>query len=226
MSEPPAPEQLAATNAARALKLVAATLPHLSGLCHSVRVKVTPRYPVAAIGASGLMLVNPKVFASTPLQVLVFVVAHELMHLALNTFGRGGCADPQLVNVAHDYVINDILSVELNCPIPLGGLERHGARHESLEAIVAELARHGDPRPDCWSVERKKKPTKKKAPKGAIQQELERAGLVAPEPEGPGPAAEEEPDHPSGDTLSADEEGTFEPELGPKERTARRERVR
>src|SRR5439155_14486271 len=112
--EPPIPEQLAAANAVRALRLVSATLPHLSGLCHSVRVKVTKKYPVAAIGASGLMLVNPTVFSEAPLPDLVFVVAHELMHLALDTFGRSGNADPYLVNVAHDYVINDILSVELN----------------------------------------------------------------------------------------------------------------
>ena len=44
MPEPPTPEQLAAANALRVLKLVAATLPHLSGLCHSVRVKVTRKY--------------------------------------------------------------------------------------------------------------------------------------------------------------------------------------
>ena len=51
--EAPTPELMAASNATRALKLVAATLPHLAGLVHTVRVKVTKKYPVAAIGALG-----------------------------------------------------------------------------------------------------------------------------------------------------------------------------
>ena len=92
-------------------RLVSASLPHLAGLCHAVRVRASAKYPVAAIGATGLMLVNPRVFAGAPLPDLAFVVAHELLHLALDTFGRGGGSDPHLVNVAHYYVINDILSV-------------------------------------------------------------------------------------------------------------------
>lgn len=215
-------EQLAGANATRALSLVAATLPHLAGLCHSVRVKVSKRYPVAAIGASGLMIVNPRVFSEEPLPDLVFVVAHELMHLALDTFGRSGSANARLTNIAHDYVINDILSTELNRPVPLNGLVRHGARRESLEALVAELARDGCPEGGCWSVERKKKKKPAKAPKNAIQAELERLGLVPPDPA----ASDEWDDVPDGDTLSADDEAELEPELGPKDRSERRERVR
>ncbi len=219
-------EQVAAANATRALRLVAATLPHLSGLVHSVRVKVTKKYPVAAIGASGLMLVNPTIFSETPLPDLVFVVAHELMHLALDTFGRTGNAKPLLVNIAHDYVINDILSVELNRPVPLNGLVRHGARQESLEALTAELARDGSNNPNgCWTIERKKKKKRVKKQKSAMQEELEKAGLLPPEPEEPEEDEEDEEDC-AGDTLSADEEAELEPELGPKERSASRERVR
>ena len=223
-AEDPSPEQVAAANATRALRLVAATLPHLAGLCHSVRVKVTKKYPVAAIGASGLMLVNPTVFSETPLPDLVFVVAHELMHLALDTFGRGGGAKPLLVNVAHDYVINDILSVELGRPVPLNGLVRHGARRNPSKRSRRNW-RDGAGGGDCWSIERKKKPKRVKAPKSAIQHELERLGLVPPEPDEPD-EADDPDDGPAGDTLSADEEAELEPELGPKERSASRERVR
>lgn len=216
-------DELAGANAARALALVAATLPHLAGLCHSVRVKVSKRYPVAAIGASGLMIVNPRVFSEEPLPDLVFVIAHELMHLALDTFGRSGSANARLTNIAHDYVINDILSVELNRPVPLNGLVRYGARRESLEALVAELARDGCPEGGCWSIERKKKKKSAKVPKNAIQAELERLGLVPPAQPGDEDDADDCPD---GDTLSADDEADLEPELGPKDRSERRERVR
>jgi predicted metal-dependent peptidase len=221
----PSPDELAIANAARALKLVAANLPHLSGLCHAVRLKVTRKYPVAAIGATGLMLVNAKVFAESALPDLVFVVAHELMHLALDTFGRGGGANPRLVNVAHDYVINDILSVELGRAVPLGGLVRHGARQESLEALVTELARgNPDGRTGCWSVARKKKPKKVRGPKSAMTDALEKAGLIPPEPDEP--EEEDEEANEAGDTLSAEEEEELEPHMGPKERGASRERVR
>jgi len=172
------------------------------------------------------MLVNPQVFSETPLPDLVFVVAHELMHLALDTFGRGGNANPYHVNVAHDYVINDILSVELGQAVPLGGLVRHGARKESLESLVTELARNGAAThpSGCWSIERKKKPRKQKGPKSAMQDELEKAGLLPPEADEPD-SNDEECDN-NGDTLSSEEEAELEPGMGPKERGAIRERVR
>ncbi|VTT97763.1 Uncharacterized protein OS=Mycobacterium vanbaalenii (strain DSM 7251 / PYR-1) GN=Mvan_5997 PE=4 SV=1: DUF2201_N: DUF2201 [Gemmataceae bacterium] len=216
-------EPVALANATLALRLVSASLPHLAGLCHAVRVRASARYPVAAIGATGLMLVNPRVFAGAPLPDLAFVVAHELLHLALDTFGRGGGSDPHLVNVAHDYVINDILSVELGREVPFGGLIRHGARRESLEALVAELARGGDPGA-CWSVGRKKTRRRAKAPKSAITEQLERLGLLPPQPDGFASDADEP--SATGDTLSAAEEAALEPHLGPKERSAVRDRVR
>lgn len=228
-ADPPTPEQVALANATRSLKLVSANLPHLSGLAHSVRVKVSRKYPVAAIGATGLMVVNPRVFSETPLPDLVFVVAHELMHLALDTFGRAGNANPYLVNVAHDYVINDILSVELGRAVPLGGLVRHGARQESLESLVTELAQShiGDNPKGCWSVARKKKPKKAKTPKSSITDQLEKLGLIPPDPdEADEDEGEGDPDPAGGDVIDADAEAELEPHLGPKERSAVRERVR
>jgi len=174
------------------------------------------------------MLVNPRVFSEAPISDLVFVVAHELLHLALDSFGRAGTADPRLVNIAHDYVINDVLSVELNRPVPLGGLVREGARHESLESLVAELARDGAGKCESWSVQRKKKPKARVKPgKSKLQEELEKAGLLPPEPDAAEPDAEDDPDdYPEGDVLTPDEEGVFEPEVGPRERSGLRERVR
>jgi predicted metal-dependent peptidase len=231
--EPPqlTPEQLdrlALENTGRALKLVAASLPHLSGLCHTVRVKPSRKHSVAAIGPTGLMVVNPRVFTETPLPDLAFVVAHELMHLALDTFGRGGNTDPYLVNVAHDYVINDMLSVELGRAVPLGGLVRHGARQESLESIITDLASGGSggTPTSTWSVPRKKKKAKgKKPPKSKMTEELERLGLLPPEPQETDEPDEADPED-GGDCLSADDEAELEPHMGPKERGAMRERVR
>lgn len=219
----------AVLRARKALKLVSANLPHLAGLAHTVRVKASRRYPVAAIGATGLLVVNPRVFSESPVADLVYVLAHELMHLALDTFGRGGQADGFLVNVAHDYVINDILTEELARPAPLGGLRREGARKESLESIITELSqsRRGQPQ-GVWSIPRRGTGLGRhrvRPGKSAITEQLERAGLV--QPEEPPPGDEDDPDdYPPGDAMSSEEEDALEPEVTPAERQKQRERVR
>jgi predicted metal-dependent peptidase len=226
-------ERTAVQQARRALKLVSANLPHLAGLAHTVRLRPSRRYPVAAIGPSGLLLVNPWVFAEAALADLVFVLAHELLHLALDTFGRTGNADPYLVNVAHDWVINDILTAELRRPVPLGGLVREGARRESLEMLVSQLGRDGD-RPDgCWTSERPRPQRRRRSrlpqPRSAIQEQLEKLGLVSPEPapeESAAPEQEEPTEYPPGDALTEGEEAAEEPELSPPQRRRQRERIR
>jgi len=219
-------DDVALTRARRALKLVATTLPHLAGLAHAVRVRVDPRYPVAAIGASGLLVVNPQVFAEAPTPDLVFVLAHELLHLALDTFGRQGNADPKAVNVAHDYIINDILTTELGRPVPLNGLVRPGARNESLERLTAELGPGGGDTA-CWSAGRgpgRINAARRPPGKSKMQEELEKAGLLpaeteaAPEPEPPA----ELPGH---DVLSAEEEAALDPDRTPAQRRQLVERV-
>ena len=75
----------ALARAKQALRLASADMPHLAGLAHLVRLKVTNRIGVAAVSSSGLVLVNPQVFATVPLADAAFVLAHELLHLALDT---------------------------------------------------------------------------------------------------------------------------------------------
>ena len=130
-------------------------MPHLSGLAHLVRLKSTTYFEVAAVSASGLLCINPDVFTKVPLPDAAFVMAHELMHLALDSHRRQGDADPLLVNIGHDYIINDMLSEEMGRGVPLGGLVRPGARDESLEQLVIDLSRRGKgSRPSCWSSAR------------------------------------------------------------------------
>jgi predicted metal-dependent peptidase len=51
---------------------------------------------------------NPEWLASLDLERAKFFVAHEVLHNALNYFGRLGHRHPQKANVAHDLVINPI----------------------------------------------------------------------------------------------------------------------
>ena len=65
------------------------------------------------------------------------MLAHELLHLALRTHDRAKGSGRLEFNYAHDYIINDILRVELGfASIPAGGLDMPGAREKSAEEIV------------------------------------------------------------------------------------------
>ncbi len=72
----------------------------------------------------------------------MFVLAHEMLHLALRTHDRARGADRTEFNYAHDYIINDILRAELGQAVPAGGLDMPGARDRSAEEIVLEMRRN------------------------------------------------------------------------------------
>jgi predicted metal-dependent peptidase len=122
-----------------ALRLVSAALPELSGLAALVRVAPDARVETAGVFRSGRLLVNPRWFAALRPADAAFVMAHELMHLALRTHDRAEGLDPAIANVAHDYVINDMLSQSFDCVVPAGGLELPGARAMSLEELAAKI---------------------------------------------------------------------------------------
>lgn len=212
--------QIARTRAMQALRLVAANLPHLSGLARLARVKVSRRASVAAVASSGLVLVNPEVYAQAPLLDLSFILAHELMHLALDTHGRRGDSDHLTVNFAHDYIINDMLCEELGREPPLDGLYKSGARETSLEELVSSLKRDGDGGQACWNPRGRRGPGK--SPQGyPMRRALQQAGIV--------PEDQEEtvdPELSRGDMIPEDREPDFEPHVSPQLRQRLREEVR
>lgn len=133
--------------ARRAVSLVCVSLPHLSGLAHSVRIVGDDRVRTAGVFPSGRLLVNPAWFLELTDRERAFVLAHELLHLALDTHRRVGEADPATFNVAHDLIINDMLEVELGMRPPGGGLRQPGARFSSAEALMLDpsLTPHAPP---------------------------------------------------------------------------------
>src|SRR5262249_48077084 len=76
-----------------------------------------------------------------------FVMAHEMLHLALRTHERGEGADLRVVNVAHDYIINDMLVHEMGQKPPAGVLYQDGARFLSLERLIAHFRRNPEKMP-------------------------------------------------------------------------------
>ncbi len=203
----------------RALRMVSMSLPHLAGLAAAARLSIDPRVATMAVFASGRILVNPDFLATLAPRETMFVLAHELMHLALRTHDRQHGSDPLLVNMAHDYIINDMLSMDLQQDIPAGGLCRPDARHRSMESIVAELqdylpstAQHAG----GW-LQPGPKATKRKPPSSGLGEQLRQALTAAGLPIPPEAEDADEPPEPPppielpGDVFSDDLERQWFP---------------
>jgi predicted metal-dependent peptidase len=137
----------------RGLKLLTVPLPYLAGLAAAVRVALDARVPTMGVFASGRLVANPAFVKKLKENELMFVLAHELLHLALRTHDRARGSRHLEFNYAHDYIINDILLAELGFDrVPAGGLEMPGARARSAEEIVLEMRRSGSEAPSKSAV--------------------------------------------------------------------------
>ncbi len=127
----------------RGLKLLTVPLPYLAGLAARVRVSLDDRVPTMGVFASGRLVVNPTFAEKLKENELIFVLAHELLHLALRTHDRARGSHHLEFNYAHDYIINDILRIELGFDkVPASGLDMPGASKRSAEEIVLEMRRN------------------------------------------------------------------------------------
>lgn len=137
----------------RGLRLLTVPLPYLAGLAARVRVALDDRVPTMGIFASGRLVVNPAFVETLRDNDLMFVLAHELLHLALRTHDRAKGSQHLEFNYAHDYIINDILRHELGVDrVPAGGLDMPGASRRSAEEIVLEMRRNAEIMPSKTSV--------------------------------------------------------------------------
>ena len=129
----------------RLLRLVTVPFPHLAGLVAAATVSPDERLSTMGVFASGRLAVNPGFVARLNDPDLLFVLAHEMMHLALHTHDRARGAGRVEFNYAHDYIINDMLRAELGVrTIPAKGLDMPGAKDRSAEEIVLEMRRKGE----------------------------------------------------------------------------------
>jgi predicted metal-dependent peptidase len=179
--------QSAKTRSEQALRFVSLNMPWLSPLVYAVQLFVDARVSVAAVTQSGRILVNPQVFSTISLRDATYIMAHELLHLAMDTFSRETSFDNhETVNIAHDYVINDLLRIELGMDPPLGGLNLHGASQWSLEQVVSWMKHERiNEQRSCWEVA-KTLETSSAARLGALGAALRDAGLMMGETSGRG----------------------------------------
>lgn len=97
-----------------------------SGRCQALDIAVAAVAP-----GSGLIYVNPNSIPSE--DVMKFVLAHEILHVALRHISRCEGRDPYLWNVACDYVINHWL-VEMR----IGSMPQGVLYDEELKGLSAE----------------------------------------------------------------------------------------
>ena len=132
----------------RGLRMVTVSFPHLSGLAAAVRVAIDNSVPTMGVFASGRLVANTEFTAKLSANDLIFVLAHELLHLALRTHDRAVGSRHLEFNYAHDYIINDMLRHALGVStIPMGGLDMPGARDKSAEEIVLDMRRNASSTP-------------------------------------------------------------------------------
>jgi predicted metal-dependent peptidase len=106
--------------------------------------EITSSVPIAATDGRK-MFWNPKFLANTSESDVMFVMAHEVMHCALEHIWRRGGRLAKLWNVACDKVINDALYESgLECSIP--GILR-GAGGKSSEEIYEKLVKQLENQP-------------------------------------------------------------------------------
>jgi predicted metal-dependent peptidase len=158
--------------ALRALKYTSLELPYLAGLVGLVHISPDRRIETAGVFASGRIVINPEWFLQLSMGDAMFVVAHELLHLLLQTHRRSEGSDPLRFNVAHDIVINNKLISELGLEqVPAGGIYQPWGFEKSAEQIYLQ---HIAPPAHHWM------PWKKGsvAPESSMQEALRQAGLT------------------------------------------------
>jgi len=108
----------------KAMHLVRINIPYLSELLDHVDLVSSRHIETAGITATGKLVYNPDWISSLSLDDIMFIIAHEIMHLALRSHDRSEREDSLLFNIAHDFIINYQLKELLNFShVPANGLD-------------------------------------------------------------------------------------------------------
>lgn len=113
--------------------------PFFGHLVHQFERIITPFVKTAMVTHDGRMLFNPDFVCKCSVDELVFLVAHEVMHIVMAHAVRRGPRDPHLYNIACDAVINETLIEEYVGAFIPGGIRMDGAQNTTSELIYKQL---------------------------------------------------------------------------------------
>ena len=119
--------------------------PFFGSLVYQHEMEITESVDTAAASADNRMLFNPRFVEKVDPDQLVFLVAHEVMHIVFAHAQRRGNRDHELFNIACDAVINEILISERVGTFIEGGVRMRGAEKETSENIYKVLAQNSSP---------------------------------------------------------------------------------
>lgn len=119
--------------------------PFFGSLVYQHEMEITESVDTAAASADNRMLFNPRFVEKVDPDQLVFLVAHEVMHIVFAHAQRRGNRDHELFNIACDAVINEILISERVGTFIEGGVRMQGAEKETSENIYKALAQNSSP---------------------------------------------------------------------------------
>ena len=108
-----------------------------STLLFSLETVLTEKVSTAATDGKEI-LINPKFIEHLTKPQLIGLMLHEVMHVALDSFGRKGTRDHRKWNIATDYAINIMLHDE-KYELPDGGLLSEEYRDMTAESIYDAL---------------------------------------------------------------------------------------
>ena len=115
--------------------------PFFSTMLYRFALKATDEVPIAAVTPRGVILYNPKAIKSLSVEEIVFLLCHEVMHVALSHAMRRGERDRLIFNIACDAVINETL-IELGIGQFLNnGVRMPGAQNRLAEDIYEEIVK-------------------------------------------------------------------------------------
>ena len=127
------------TNMQKARTQLSMTEPFFSTILFKHEMVEVDYVPLAAVTPRGQILYNREACDKLPLPQLVFLLAHEVLHMAFDHALRQGLRDHQVWNYAADAVINATLeSLRIGEPIP-GGVYMYGAQDKTTEQVYDEL---------------------------------------------------------------------------------------
>lgn len=108
----------------------------------SLKQALVTTLPTAATDGRNL-LINPTFFADLTPNERIGLLAHEVLHVALDHMHRRGDRDPKLWNIAADYVINLFLH-NAKYVLPKGGLLDQQYAGKSTEEVYNLLKKKSD----------------------------------------------------------------------------------
>lgn len=112
--------------------------PFFGNLALHLELKKADYVQTSAVDEKNHLLYCEEFIKKIKFSELIGLCAHEVMHLALNVFGRRKGRDPMLWNQAHDHCIN-ILIRDSGLELPPGGLQDERFRDMAAERVYDVL---------------------------------------------------------------------------------------